>query len=277
MKWATFSVWEKTSMAVIDRKIKNVLVKHGILSRDDGSTLFEEAIKVKKPFSEFLIENNHMSEMDLISAICKDSGLAGIDLNKIKFDKAIVNLISNEKAETHNALAISKIGDFLTLAVGDPFDLYNLDDLKKITNCEILPVVTTEYSLKRNINLAYREEEEKLQEFYDELASVGDASVETIEEEEDDDVDISVVTDEESPVVKLVNIIIANALKAGASDIHIEPFERRVRLRYRVDGVCYEKEPTPPKKMQNAVSSRIKIMSELDIAEKRAEKPATAY
>ncbi|MDZ7816832.1 MAG: ATPase, T2SS/T4P/T4SS family [Planctomycetota bacterium] len=252
-----------------NKRIAKMLVKRGFLKVEDMDHFIEQAEKTQRSITTYVIEEQLVSEPDVLSAISQESGMTPINLDHIRFDKQVVETLPMESAQTYDALVISKVGNFITLALANPFDLYALDDIKKLTECEIIPVVTTDYSIKKHVNRAYREEEEKLQEFYNEITGTDDSDLQQIEQEDDEDIDISIVTDEESPVVKLVNIIISNALKRGASDIHVEPFEKRIRLRYRIDGICHDVEPVPPKKMQNAISSRLKIMSELDIAERR--------
>ncbi len=256
-------------MSAFDRRLKELLVKHNRLARETADSCLENAIKARVSLTEYLVRENMLKEPDIISTICLERDLTPINLKSIKFDKEIVNLIPQEAAESYGVLIISKIGKYLTLAVSDPFDLVALDDLKKLTESEIIPVVSTDMSIMSSMKKAYKEDEEKMQQFMADIAKSEDGDVTQIETSEEEDVDISAVTDAGSPVVKLVNLLVSNALKRGASDIHIEPYEKRVRIRYRIDGACTEVEPAPPKRMQNAIISRIKIMSELDIAEKR--------
>jgi type IV pilus assembly protein PilB len=253
----------------LDRKIRDVIIKRCGIAPERGDELLREADKVKKSLSEYLISESVLSEGAILSAISTETTLAPINLDTFKFQQEVVNLLSQEAAKTYGAIVLSKLGKYLTVAICDPYNLYHLDDLKRVTDSHIIPVITTDFTMKKTFDRAYRAEQMKLDEMYAEIAAAGDSDIEHIEQAEDEDVDLTAVTDEGSPVVKLVNLIVANALKRGASDIHIEPFEKRVRLRYRIDGECQEVDPSPPKKMQNAVASRIKIMSEMDIAEKR--------
>ncbi|RKY21470.1 MAG: type IV-A pilus assembly ATPase PilB [Planctomycetota bacterium] len=256
-------------MSAYDRKVRDLLVKSGKFDAETANEFLIKALGEGKSLIDYLVETQTLQETEILSLVCRDTKLPPINLDNLRFDKEIVELLPQDAAETYKVLPVSKIGKFLTLAVANPYDLYARDDIRKIIDVEIIPVVTLDRMLERNIRRAYREDEEKLKEFYEELKGSESSGIEQVEDADEEEVDISEVTDEESPVVKLVNVIIANALKQGASDIHVEPFEKRVRLRYRIDGVCHEVEPAPPKKMQNAVVSRIKIMSELDIAEKR--------
>jgi type IV pilus assembly protein PilB len=170
-------------------------------------------------------------------------------------------------AEEYGVLPISRIGDVLTMAVANPFNILMLDDVQIVTGCDIKPVVSSEVAIKKAIGRAYNPEEQEMEGLF---TTVDEADISLQKREEDEELDLSALTGaaEGSPVVKWVNLLIYQAIKNGVSDIHIEPFEKRVSVRYRQDGVLYEVTP-PPKRMQNAVVSRVKIMSDLDIAEKR--------
>ncbi len=258
-----------SDLTAFDSRLNSLLIRRAIYPPERGDELLRECTKEKRSLSEYLIDRGVVAENDILAAISEETRVAPINLNTFRFKHDIVLILPEEAATNYNAIVLSQLGKHLTVAVCDPFDLYKLDDLKRLTNHNILPVVTTDFTLKKLLNKAYRGDQDKeMDEMYARLTDEGDTAIESIEVKEDDDVDLSMVTDEGSPVVQLVNLMIANALKRGASDIHVEPFEKRVRLRYRIDGVCQEVQG-PPKKLQNAVSSRIKIMSELDIAEKR--------
>ena len=255
-------------MSAYDRKVRDLLVKSGKFDAETANEFLIKALGEGKSLIDYLVETQTLQETEILSLVCRDTKLPPINLDNLRFDKEIVELLPQDAAETYKVLPVSKIGKFLTLAVANPYDLYARDDIRKIIDVEIIPVVTLDRMLERNIRRAYREDEEKLKEFYEELKGSESSGIEQVEDADEEEVDISEVTDEESPVVKLVNVIIANALKQGASDIHVEPFEKRVRLRYRIDGVLYEVMRLPMR-VKNAVVSRIKIMSQLDIAERR--------
>jgi type IV pilus assembly protein PilB len=273
-------------MAGFDRRIKDFLFRREVMSKEALEEHSRKAEEGRISFTEQLIKNAGIKEEAILAAICKETGYTPICLDRFKFDRDLVNLIPQEAAETYGALILSRIGSpraggevakqsedtkgcFLTVAVADPLDVTALDDLKRMTGSELLTVVTTGYSLQKNIQRAYRADEMQAEKLMQEIKDSSAEGFETIAEAAEDDVDISSVTNEDSPVVKLVNMIITKALEQGASDIHIEPFEKYVRLRYRVDGACRESELAPPKRMASSVVSRIKIMSEMDIAERR--------
>jgi len=177
--------------------------------------------------------------------------------------------LTEEQCKSYQVLPISKLGKILTVAVANPFDVLILDDVKIVTGCEIVPVISTDVALKRAIKNAFTEEVDTGEQMDQLLAGDGASDLQLTEAKEDDGLDLAEdLKSEGSPVVKLVNLLIMQAIEQKASDIHIEPFERRLRVRYRIDGACQET-VSPPKKLHAAIVSRIKIMSNLDIAERR--------
>jgi type IV pilus assembly protein PilB len=191
-------------------------------------------------------------------------------------DEDALQVINQELAAYYCVLPLSKIGNILTLAVGNPFDILKLDDVRTLTTCDLRPVVSSERAIRKAIQKAYNPEAAQMEKLMSDLEEENSGtSVELKKEEADEQIDLSAITEGESGVVKLVNNIIAQALKGKASDIHIEPYEKTVSIRYRMDGVLKSLDEVlknnrmPPKSMVNSMISRIKIMSSLDIAERR--------
>ncbi|MRR34934.1 type IV-A pilus assembly ATPase PilB, partial [bacterium] len=194
----------------------------------------------------------------------KHFGVPAVDLSQIKIDAAVIKIIPAELARKYTVLPISKAAARLTVAMTDPSNIFAIDDIKFMTGYNVEVVVASESAIKTAID-----------KYYDQSASLADVmsdldmdDLEVIDT--DDEVDVSSLerATEDAPVVKLVNLILTDAIKRKASDIHIEPYERTFRVRYRIDGVLYEV-MKPPLKLKNAITSRIKIMAELDIAERR--------
>jgi len=204
----------------------------------------------------------------MIGLIAQESGYPPIDPESVRIDEDLVNreLISQKMAEEYGVFPIAKIGEMLTIAVTNPFDILKMDNIRILTQCELRPVITSERGIADIIKRAFgAAETESMDEIFD---NVDDVDMEVKEDSEDDsELELDIST-EGSPVVRLVNIIISNAIKDHVSDVHIEPFEKKLVIRYRQDGVMKEV-MSPPKAMQNSIVSRIKIMSSLDIAEKR--------
>ena len=184
-----------------------------------------------------------------------------VDLDSYDIQMDCIDLIPGEVAGKFQVLPISRRGRVLTVAMANPSNIFAIDDIKFITGLDVQPVVAGEIGIKKNIDKFYATT--------DSLASIMEGLEDDIElVEEDDDDDITGQEGQNAPVVKLVNTLLAEAVKVGASDIHIEPYEKNMRVRYRIDGVLAEV-MEPPIKLKNAIISRLKIMSELDIAERR--------
>ncbi len=259
-------------MAKFDKKLSSILTRNSIISEEDGTRILQLSERNNVSFTESLIQEELCTEIDIISAIADEVNYHPINLDRIKPSKTALERLTEEQCKTYQVVPIAKLGKMLTLAVANPFDVLLLDDVKIVTGCEIVPVVTTDYTIRKAIDNIFREEVDTNEEMDNLLAGDEDmmGSLELKEDAEDDgamDLDQDIKSDK-SPVVKMVNLLILQAINQGASDIHVEPFEKKLRVRYRVDGACRET-VSPPRKLQPAIVSRIKIMSSLDIAERR--------
>ncbi len=254
------------------QRIRKVLVKHGAIEEPKADEAVAVAEKEEgKSFADILLERGLVDEELYLSSLALETSFPPIDVDKVTFDPDALATLNQELASYYCVLPISKIGTILTVAVGNPFDIPRIDDLRTLTNCELRPVVSTERAIRRSIQKAYNPDEAKMDEAIQAMTETADgAAIELKREAADEKVDLSALTDEggESPVIKLVNMLIVRALKEGASDVHVEPYEKTVVVRYRQDGVLKEA-AAPPKSMINNIISRIKIMCSLDIAERR--------
>ena len=231
---------------------------------------------------------------DMITAVLsRQYGVPSVNLELFDIDESVIRLIPREVAEKYSVLPLSRVGATLTLAMVDPTNVFAMDDIKFMTGLNIEPVVVSEASVQEAISRYYSGSREiELAKDYDENAnSNGNGHLEelpgssmTLESldfeadgadalevvEESDEIDLSNLTrmSEDAPVVRLVNVLLADSLQRGASDIHIEPYEKEMRIRFRIDGVLYDV-MHPPLRLRDALISRIKILSKLDIAEKR--------
>jgi type IV pilus assembly protein PilB len=229
---------------------------------------------------------------DMITAVLsRQYGVPSVNLELFDVDDSVIRLIPREVAEKYSVLPLSRVGATLTLAMVDPTNVFAMDDIKFMTGLNIEPVVVSEASVQEAIGRYYSqsreivlagglEEESNGNGHHDSLPDPsmtldqldfdadGAEGLEVIED--DDEIDLSNLTrmSEDAPVVRLVNVLLADALQRGASDIHIEPYEKEMRIRFRIDGVLYDV-MHPPLRLRDALISRIKIMSKLDIAEKR--------
>jgi len=259
-------------VAMFEKKLATILVKHGILAKEDTDDWLAAAANENKSLTAYLLENNASTEEAIIGAVSSEMNMPPIDLDKIEIDPEAVSVMPEEKARQHMVFPVAKIGRTLTLAVANPLDILSQDDVKVVTGHELMPVISSEVAIMRNISKAYGGDGmgAAAGDMQDLVSEMGLEEAMELAEESDEDVDVGAETaeSESAPVIKLVNLVIAEAVKSRASDIHIEPYEKRVRVRYRIDGACTEK-ISPPRKMHNALVSRIKIMSNLDIAERR--------
>jgi type IV pilus assembly protein PilB len=253
-------------MSQLAKKLRVILEKSGRLDGPTADSLLAEAQAQKRPFTEVLVKKGIATELELVAAIAKAANVPPIDLSKLTVNKEVLESVPEATAREYGIFPVDRIGSILTIAVANPFDVLKLDDIRIVTGCQLRLVVSTAEEIERTRSKGYQKETESVDGI---LGSFDGADVELKESDvEEEGADLTALSDEGSPIVKLVNKIILDACNSGASDIHIEPFEKRVLVRYRKDGAMSEA-MTLPKRMQNNITSRIKIMSKLDIAEKR--------
>ncbi|MHC4201416.1 MAG: GspE/PulE family protein [Planctomycetota bacterium] len=254
-------------MAKLDKKLAAILVKHGIVGPDERDDVLAAANNENKSLTHYIIDQKISTEPAIIGAISTEMNLPPVDIEKVDIDPEALALIPEDIARQYKVLPVAKIGRSLTLAVADPLDVLTQDDLNIVTGCELMPVVSTDVAIEKAIQKVYGGSAGDMEDLVGEM---GLDDVLELAEDTEEDVDVGAEAEESEaePVVKLVNLLVAEAVKGSASDIHIEPSEKKVRVRFRIDGACLEK-LSPPKKMHNAVVSRIKIMANLDIAERR--------
>lgn len=205
-----------------------------------------------------------VGERDLTSFLSRHYGVPAINLDEFEIDEEVIKLIPKELAAQHQVVPINRAGNELIVAMSDPSNLTAIDDVKFNTGYNVTVVVASEQSIRAAIDRYYDESAR----YEDILGDFGADDVEVAEAEDDDNIVDLQRSSEEAPVVRLVNLILLDAIKKNASDIHIEPYEKEFRVRYRIDGVLYEI-MKPPLKLRAAITSRCKIMASLDIAERR--------
>ena len=214
-----------------------------------------------------LVRQGFIDETELTSFLSKQYGVPSVNLSDFEIDEEVIALISREVADKHTVIPINRIGSSVVVAMSDPSNIYAIDELKFITGFNIEVVVASEVAIRDAIERYYMGDEIDMDDI---LADMDLDEYVEVAEDGDEVVDITELTraSDEAPVVRLVNLILVDAIKRNASDIHIEPYEKSFRIRYRIDGVLYEV-MNPPLKLRDAVVSRVKIMSSLDIAERR--------
>jgi len=243
-------------------KIANQLVESSLISQEQLELALTEQTKTGGSLGYNLVKTGAISEKAFAEFLSQTYQVPALDLDELEADEQSIELIPPEVATKFQVVPIKREGRVLTVAMANPDNIFAIDDIKFITGLEVRPVVATETAIKRAIDRFY--------ESADSLAEVMKDMQEDFEivEEMDEEAALAEAQSEDAPVVKLVNSVITDAVNKGASDIHVEPFEKKLRVRYRIDGVLHEM-MSPPFKMKGAITSRLKIMAELDIAEKR--------
>ncbi len=250
-------------------KIGEILLKAQLITQEQLDKALEEQKQSGGRVGEHLLRMGYVSEEDILDCFSQQFGVPSINLASFDIDEAVIRLIPADVARKYQFIPVSKSGATLTVAMADPTNVFAMDDITFITGYRVEPVVASETALREAIDKYYGTTHAiELKKVMDDLSTVDEASLEVLEEEEELDVADLESSAEEAPVVRLVNLILTDALKRGASDIHIEPYEKSFRVRFRIDGVLYEI-MNPPLKLKDAISSRIKILAKLDIAEKR--------
>jgi type IV pilus assembly protein PilB len=251
------------------RRLGDVLLEQDLVSKEQLLECVAAQRATGQSLASILVSRGYLGEEDLVITLSEQLGLPHIRVASYNIPKEVLVEVPESLARQYLMLPVSVTGDVLTLAMADPLNIMALDDLRMLTSYDIEPVVAIQSELEGAISKHYGAG--KSEEMYNEL--VGDEhdkeSLEVIEEVDDlGDIEEATAEAQDAPVIRIVNLVLVNALEARASDIHIEPFEKVIRVRYRVDGVL-EETKSPPKSLQNAIISRLKIMSGLDIAEHR--------
>ncbi len=249
-------------------KIADTILKNNIIEKDKVEKLLKESEDTGKQFIEVLASSGYISEKDFFIILAKDLGLPVIPLAKINIPKEIISLLPREYALKYKIVPIGKVGNSLTVSFPLPPDVVLIDDLERITNCEIAPVLSYKKDIEDAVNKYYIQE--SIENIETILQDVANADLEVVKEEEKDavSVNLDVKSIEEAPVVKAANFILSSAVLKGASDILIEPLSSKIRVRYKIDGIWQEAD-TPSAGVFSLVVSRIKVMANLDIAEHR--------
>ena len=256
----------------VSRRLGDLLVNEGLITQENLQRALVEQKGSNEKLGSILVRLGLIQEDQLIGFLSRQYGIPSITLTQLDIDPDVVKLVPAQIAKKYEVLPVKRTGNALTLAMADPTNVFALDDVAFMTNLQVLPVVASQGAIRQAIERLY---EPQASAFSDVITALeGEVpDVELVEGGEDvapSKVDIFELKDasEEAPVVKLVNLILTDAIRRGASDIHLEPYEKVFRVRYRIDGVLQEM-MAPPKRLEAALLSRVKIMSNLDIAERR--------
>ncbi|MFQ5678140.1 MAG: type IV-A pilus assembly ATPase PilB [Gemmatimonadota bacterium] len=239
----------------------------GLLTQEGLEKAVHEHRQTGMSLPFVLVSTDLVPEAELTAVLSELYGVPAVDLSTMALDPKILNLIPVDFASKHLVLPLKRVGRTLTAAMADPTDLNVVDDLKFITRFDIDAVLAGEFSLRTAIDRYYEVATAKLGELLEELE---EQEIELVEEEEEEDLSAAALRAqvEDAPVVKLINGVLTDAVRRGASDIHVEPYEKDLRIRYRIDGALLEI-MRPPVRMKAALISRIKILADLNIAERR--------
>jgi type IV pilus assembly protein PilB len=247
-------------------RLGELLVRSNLITKEQLQTALEEQKESagQLRLGSILIKNEYITELELTTFLSKQYSVPSINLTEFDIDASIIKLIPIEVVQKYQAIPVNRSGSTLIIAMSDPSNIFAIDDIKFMTGYNVEVVVASDSGIKAAVD-----------KYYDQSASLADMmsdlemeDVELVGDEEQVDISSLERASIEAPVIKLVNLILTDAIKRKASDIHIEPYERTFRVRYRIDGILYEV-MKPPIKLKNAITSRIKIMAELDIAERR--------
>ena len=255
-------------------RIADALVEDGLLSARQVEELLEQQKREGTRLLKLILDKAYVSEQDMTVSIGRVLNTPPINLARIAIPLEVADLLPRELAHSHKVVPVTRLENKLFLAMADPLNVLAIDDVRRITKLEISPMIASERAIIDKLNNIDASKSGSMEDIIQETQKKAES------DENDDDIQVSresteevnldqlAASSEEAPVIKLANLILVQAIKDRASDIHIEPFDKTLRLRYRIDGVLIDATP-PPKQMQLALASRFKIMSSLDIAERR--------
>lgn len=250
--------------------ISEILLKHSAIDPEALRQAEEAAKSSGVRLEKYLIEKEIVSHADMTLAISEYLEIAPITLAHFNPNIQLLELIPRETLTRHLAVPVAKIGGNLTVALGDPFDIFAVEELETLTGLQITPLVASVKEIADALERLFAGEAEpvNMEEILKEADSDLEIGHEKLEDETEESIEAMLESAEGVPVIRMVNMILLEALRTGASDIHVEPQEKALRLRYRIDGALVET-PSPPKHLQGAIISRMKLMSGMDIAERR--------
>jgi type IV pilus assembly protein PilB len=239
------------------KQLGDILLEGGLVTRDQLAEAFEEHQRLGRSLGRVLVDRGILSESQLVASLAQQIGLRFVDLSEFPVDGSAVARVPEPVCRRHTALPIAYEEGRLLVAMADPANVFAIDDIRSLTGLEVKPLVATRADVIQAINRYHRADADM-----DDLTANIDVG--------DDNDDLASVKEvvEDAPIVKFVNLLITQAIQDRASDIHIEPAERELRVRFRIDGVLHEVMRSP-KSIQSGVISRLKIMADLNIAEKR--------
>jgi len=245
-------------------RLGELLVRNGLITDDQLVKALGEQQSTGGRLGSSLVKLGFISEDELSAFLSKQYGVPSVNLNEFEVDPVVIATVPADVAQKYQIVPINRAGSTLIVAMSDPSNIFAIDDLKFMTGYNVEVVVASEAAIKVCIDRYY----DQSATMADVMGDLDDIDLEVMDEGDEVDAGALEKAAEDAPVVKLCNLILTDAIKKKASDIHIEPYEKSFRVRYRIDGVLYEV-MKPPMKLKNAITSRIKIMADLNIAERR--------
>src|SRR5713101_1154896 len=258
----------------LGERIADPLVEDGLLFRTQVEELMEQQRKEGTRLLKIIIDKSYVTEQDMAVSMGRVLNTPPMNLGRMGIAPEVADLLPRDICLNHKVVPVSRLENKLFLAMADPLNVLAIDDVRRITKMEVAPMIASEKSIIDKLHHLETGKAGTMEDIIQDAAKKAEDdatadSLETVKETiEEVNLDKLAASLEEGPVIKLANLILIQAIKERASDIHVEPFEKMVRLRYRIDGVLIDKTP-PPKNLQVALISRLKIMSSLDIAERR--------
>jgi type IV pilus assembly protein PilB len=251
-------------------RLGEILIKESLITSDQLRQALEHQKANGGRLGTCLMKLGFISDDEITGVLSRQYGVPSINLKFYEVDATVIKLIPQDTAVRYQIVPLSRVGSTLTIAMTDPTNVFAMDDIKFMTGFNVEPVVASETAIAEAISKFYGEVEsgEELSKVMKDLNADDAADLELASEEQETNLADLERAAEEAPIIKLVNLIMTDAVKRGASDIHVEPYEKEVRVRFRIDGIL-QSVMTPPLKLRDAITSRIKIMAKLDISEKR--------
>jgi type IV pilus assembly protein PilB len=252
----------------VNPRLLELLVKENLLTQDQAAKAIADQRRSGERLATVLTRLAFIGEEDLLDFLSRKYGIPVINLGRVEVDPDILRLVRKEIVQKYQVFPVRKVGNTLTLALSDPTVVLAIDDVQFATGLHVIPVLAAESAIRAAIDHNYSSGVEDIKKLIDQEATGIDSNLELVDKGSKVDIAELGREAEEAPTIRFVNLIIADAIRKRASDIHLEPYEKVFRVRYRIDGVLHDM-MNPPKQMEAAILSRVKIMSNLDIAERR--------
>ena len=249
-------------------RLLELLVKEGLLSADQAQKATADQRRTGERLASVLTRLGLLKEDDLLDFLSRKYGIPIINLGRVEVEPEILKLVRREIIQKYRVFPVRKVGNTLTLALSDPTVVLAIDDVQFATGLHVIPVLAGESAIRQAIERSYDTGVDDLKKLIDQETAGAEANLELLDKVQKVDVGEPGSEAQEAPTIRFVNLIIGDAIRKRASDIHLEPYEKVFRVRYRIDGVLHDM-MNPPKQMEPAILSRVKIMANLDIAERR--------